>query len=308
LFLGSLSQTIISPVLLSNRTTTHPQNNNDVRNGLNPDTQEIIMKRNFLTLTLCFVLGIAFACQVQANENNTLASAFGSAPTNNATSPVPKFATNDLQGFLSTLPVDVAEEDGVFNFKYKQGDLTLPIRMAVLEGGTEVWAVTNLDDLPDNADPAQYIHQILKLLASNGSHGDYFFKYQPDSGMIQLWGCFQVRHQVSHDQLNEFLQEMSACALKTVPLWNTADWGKDDPMYVGTWHSADNKMTLDLNASKAFHLDHNGQKMSGKFAIDGDSLQMRDTTGDEINATIRFDNANQFTLSVNGVPMVFVRQ
>jgi hypothetical protein len=80
------------------------------------------------------------------------------------------------------------------------------------------------------------------------------------------------------------------------------------PQHVGTWHAAANNMMLSLTGSNSFELRVNGQVLSGQYTIDGDALIMQDTQGEKIQGNVRFDNANQFSLIINGAQIQFVRQ
>ncbi len=268
---------------------------------------EKTMNRNFLTLTLCFVLGIILAARLEATDG--LKSAFGSASPN--TNTAPHYSPIQLGQFIQSLTkseIKSSDDKTAYAFEYSVDDLNFPTWMHINSDNTMIWAHYNLAAIPAEANPADYAAKLLDLLAHNGNYGDYFFSFDPEHRMITVYGCLQVRGPITDNDLKTHLDRMAHCARETENLWNPAAWNKTMPQHVGTWHAAANNMTLSLTGSNSFELRVNGQVLSGQYTIDGDALIMQDTQGEKIQGNVRFDNANQFSLIINGAQIQFVRQ
>ena len=264
------------------------------------------MKRNFLTLTVCFVLGILAASQLEANDNDNLTSAFGQPANSDKVSPV----GSQLKQYVESLGVsyESSEDQIAYSFTYSHEGIEIPTNMHTTEAGS-VWAGFNLASIPAEANPADYAQHLLNLLQMSGENGDYFFSYNPDHRMIKIYGCLQTSNaSIDQERLAVYIKGMAIAAIKTEKYWNPAAWNQQLPQHVGTWHADSNGMQLTLSGSGGFELKVNGQVMSGQYQIDGDDLSMKDTKGESIQGKIRLDNGNQFTLIVNGQQIVFVRQ
>ena len=266
------------------------------------------MNRNFLTLTLCFVVGIILAARLEATDG--LKSAFGTA-TNPNTGSAPYYTPNQLGQFIQSIAkseIQSSDDKTAYSFEYTTNELDFPTWMHINAENTMIWAHYNLAAIPADANPANYAAKLLDLLAQNGNYGDYFFSYDPEHRMITVYGCLQVRGPITDNDLKTHLDRMAHCAMKTQNLWDPAAWNKAMPQHVGTWHASSNNMTLVLTGSNSFELKVNGQVLSGQYSIDGDALVMQDTQGEKIQGNVRFDNANQFSLIINGAQIPFVRQ
>ena len=62
-----------------------------------------------------------------------------------------------------------------------------------------------------------------------------------------------------------------------------------------------------LNSQNQFELRNGDDKTIGEFAIHGDKLTMQAEAGEQIEGDLRIDHANQFTFTVDGNSMVFIR-
>ena len=267
------------------------------------------MKRNSLSLAVCLVIGVVFAARLEATDG--LKGAFGkpdTPPTSSATAPF--YTPARLEQFIGSIPhenLEPSEDRKHYFFDFKYNDYTIPTLMHFSADGTVIWTRYNLAKLPEDSQPAEYASRMLELLGSNGNYGDYFFRYSADNRMIAICGCFQLRGPVSNADLNEHLINMGRVVVETESLWNPAEWNKNTPQHVGTWHDAQSKMTLVLTSSNSFELAFQGSTMTGQYSIDGDILVLQDAD-EKIQGNIRFEHANQFTFSINGAPFNFVRQ
>lgn len=266
------------------------------------------MKRHNIILTICFLAGSLLASNINANEG--LTAAFGNknniAPSDGSSI---AFTPADMKSFVESIPAQnvKALADSTYRFDVEYKEITFPTLMHANEKGSIVWASFNLAPIPDTASPDEYSPILLKLLSSNGEYGDYFFSYSEDTRMITLHGCIQVRGKITNDDLTSHLINMGDVAIEKQNLWNPSLWNHDNPRHIGSWHSNTHKMDLVLSTSNRFELNTGGNPMKGNYAIDGDKLTMQDEKGETIQGEVRFDNANQFSILVNGNEIVFVR-
>ncbi len=266
------------------------------------------MKRQTFILTICFLAGSFLASRTEANDG--LNALFNNNNTiSNDNSPI-AFTPADLKAFVESIPTKnvAAVSETAYKFDVEYRDYSFPTVVHTNEAGTIIWASFNLAPIPENASPDDYSNILLKLLSANGEFGDYFFSYSEATRMITLYGCIQVRSKVSTQELTDHLIAMGEIAVDKQNLWNPTLWNQDDPRHVGSWHSESHKLDLVLAPSNRFELNAGGNPMAGNYAIDGDQLKMQDDKRETIQGNVRFDNANEFSILVNGNEIVFVRK
>jgi hypothetical protein len=258
-----------------------------------------------LMLAICFITGCVLAARIEANEG--LNSIFGG----NTTSSLPAYAMTGerFKALLDQIPADEKKQlsDTAWEMTITYKDISFPALVHTNEKGNAIWARYNLAAIPENARPEEYTPYMLELMAKSGTFGDSFFSYDSEHRMIQVWGCIQVRSEVTVQELANHLIMLAEMSIETQSLWNPAQWGQDTPRHAGQWNAAANGMVLVLDIANRFELRVNNNVTRGSYTIDGDSLSLVDDRGEKIDAQVRFDNANQFTLMVNGNEIGFVR-
>ena len=251
------------------------------------------MKRNNLAIAICFVLGLLFAGQIDASDNGL---------NNN------NFTAANIESFLeSVAPGQYKEIDnGTYSVDCQVGDGTVPMLIAMSEDGECIWASLMLGDLP-----ADFSNDtLLRLLEQSGEKGDYFFKFYTESRTLALQGALQLRGAVNNELLGDHLIRLIELAEETATMWdfNRVTISRSGGKHVGNWHCNSANITVSLDDYRQFEMNSDGELLSGQFQIDGDRFVMIDKSGERVEGNIRFDNANQFTLMVNGDQFVFVRQ
>jgi hypothetical protein len=238
------------------------------------------MKRHNIIVTICFLAGSFLASNINANDG--LNSLFNNTKSNTNNSSSIAFTPADLKAFVDSIPTQNAEalNDTTYKFDVEYRDYSFPTLVQTNETGSIIWATFNLAPIPENSSPDEYAAILLKLLASNGEFGDFFFSYSEESRMITIHGCIQVRSTVTSQELTDHLIRMGDIAVEKQNLWNPSLWNQDNPRHIGTWHSESHKMDLKLAPSNRFDLTAGGNPMSGNYTIDGDQLTMTDGNGE----------------------------
>lgn len=265
------------------------------------------MKRHNIILAVCFLAGSFLASNINANEG--LNSLFGGTNVKADEPSSIAFTPADLKAFVESIPAKNvnALSETAYTFDVEYRDYSFPTAVHTNDTGSIIWASYNLAPIPNEAAPDEYSNILLKLMSSNGEFGDFFFSYTEETRMITLHGCIQVRCKVTSQELTDHLIQMGEIAVERQNLWNPSLWNQNNPRHIGTWHSEMHQMDLILAPSNRFELIAGGQPMNGNYVIDGDELTMTDTSGETIVGNVRFDNANQFSILVNGNEIAFTR-
>jgi hypothetical protein len=278
---------------------------------LNPATPlaqpgETKMKRQTSILAICLLAGSLLASNINANDG--LNALFNNPAANH--NPSVAFTADDLKEFVESIPTSnlKALSERAYRFDVEYGDFVFPTLVSTNEAGSVIWTSFNLAAIPEKSTPEEYSPVLLQLLSKNGEYGDYFFSYSEDNRMITLHGCIQVRSKITVQNLTDHLITLGEVASESKNLWSPALWGQDNPRHIGKWHSASHEMDLVLSPANRFELTSAGQVTAGSYRIDGDQVSMKDDRGDTIQGSIRFENANKFSILANGNEIDFVRQ
>lgn len=262
-------------------------------------------RKSILMLAASFITGCLLVARIEAHEGlNTI---FGG---NTSNLPPHAVTGEKLKSMIEQVPCENLNQLSpvAWEMVVTCNDLNFPTIIHTNESGSVIWARYNLAAIPENARPEEYTPCLLEMLAKNGTIGDCFFSYDPQYRMIQVWNCIQVRGEVTVEDLKNQLVMLADLAAGTRTLWDPTQWGQDAPRHTGQWNAAAAGMVLVLDNAGRFELRANNTVTSGNYTIDGDNMTMVDDRGEKISAQVRFDNANQFTLLVNGNEIGFVRQ
>ncbi len=271
------------------------------------------MKLNSLTTAICLIVAAITSVNVNAqdlfNKNKGgLTSAFSKPQTNgNVDLSSSKFSMAELDKYVEAR--EFTQEKRMKNgngymLTYKHDTWTFPVDVVFSKGKTRLWYTFYLSTVPADVNPNECAAEFMKLMNANGSWGDYFFRYIPKTRRIVMVGAVHTDGQVTQEKLDNQMQMMSKFAVATKDLWNTKTWG-DAPKHVGTWKS--DSMTLKLTRSGRFELKTNSNTSTGSFQIADGKITMTEKSGEKINGSLRFTDANHFELNVNGNQMKFVR-
>jgi len=260
------------------------------------------MIRHKILLLTALVLGTVAAAQVKANEG--LKNLIGRP----AESSSPLTTAAEFREIIDAVPKQEFKEinERVFVFEIRYDEFAFPTIVSRSEDGTHIWNAFRLAAIPENVSAEELVGRLSKLLAVNGDWGDFFFSYDLERRVITFHGCIQVRHKLDQQSYLDHLVKMGQIAKETESLWSPAAWTRDLPRHVGQWR-AENGIQLQLVDGERFQLIVSGTTTTGGYQIDGDQVVMQEDDGERLSGQIRFENANQFTLLVDGNATSFTR-
>lgn len=262
-----------------------------------------------LALSLQLVLGNVSFLQAETPPQSSLQSLFSASteasPSPGKTPDGSQLEFSHLKAILNQLGYKITDlSEGVMEVEVVQGTWTLPTVVSLSNDGSKIWMFVRLGTLSD--DPATSVNQLRSLLAANGEYGPEFFKYVEDTNLLLLYSC---RDNIGLDntKIKATVEHLAGVAVETSDIWKATATpvGK----HVGQWQAAQGSKRMDFSfaANGGFSMKtSDGINLTGNYTI-LDSKLLLETGSEKTELAMEWNDANHFSLSLNGKILTFER-